>query len=134
MCELLHLAEKSATWELENTIIKSRPTPAHAHRTPKVCERGSRASSCPWARLWQLCQHTLDGGTRRDGLLSTFLFHVFELLPCKSQFAKKHDKIMVGPAESAQLCYAKLIPAVNHVHSPNTKAGLCKLIIYFCQK
>lgn len=31
---------------------------------------------------------------------------------------------MVGPAESAQLCYAKLIPAVNHVHSPNTKAGL----------
>lgn len=39
MCELLHLAEKSATWELENTIIKSRPTPAHARGTPKACER-----------------------------------------------------------------------------------------------
>lgn len=64
------------------------------------------------------------GGTRRDGLFSTFLFHVFELLPCKSQFAKKHDKIMVGPAESAQLCYAKLISAVNHVRSQNTKTGL----------
>lgn len=125
MCELLHLAEKSAAWELENTIIKSRPTPAHVHGTPKACKQvRSRASLCPWAQLWQICQYTLDEGTRRDGLLSTFLFHVFELLPCKSQFAKKHDKIMVGPAESAQLCCAKLIPAVNHVHSPNTKAGL----------
>lgn len=39
MCELLHLAEKSATWELENTIIKSRLTPAHARGTPKACEQ-----------------------------------------------------------------------------------------------
>lgn len=110
-------------WEHSNKMkshtsscIQKRPKPASVWRR--------RASSCPWAQLWQICQHTLDGGTRRDGLFSTFLFHVFELLPCKSQFAKKHDKIMVGPAESAQLRHAKLIPAVNHVQSPNTKAGL----------
>lgn len=38
---------------------------------------------------------------------------------------------MVGLAESAQLCYAKLISAVNHVHSQNTKGRavqLCKLV------
>ena len=80
------------------------------------------------------------GGIRRGGLFSAFLFHFFELLACKSQFAEKHDKIIVGPAESAQLCYAKLISAVNHVHSQNTKAGLYScaswfiLYIYFCQK
>lgn len=140
MSELLYLVEKSATWEFESTVIKSRPTPAYTHRMPKACKWGSWAPPCLWVQLWQICQHTLDGGTRRDGLFSTFLSHVFELLPCKSQFAKKRDKITVAPAESAQLCYAKLISAVNHVHSQNTKAGLYSsanwfiLYIFFCQK
>lgn len=138
--ELLYLAEKSAPWEFESIITKSRPPLARACRMSTACKWGSWALPCPRVQLWQICGHTLDGGTRRGGLFSTFLFHVFELLPCKSQFAKKHDKIMVGPAESAQLCCAKLISAVNHVRSQNTKAGLCNsancfiLYIYFCQK
>lgn len=92
------------------------------------------------AAVADLPAHTAWEGTRRDGLCSTFLFHVFELLPYKSQFAKKHDKIMVDPTESAQLHYAKVISSVNHVHSQNIKAGLyssvnlLRVYIYFCQK
>lgn len=88
---------------------------------PKARKQGNQAPPCPRVQLQQICQ--LDGETRRDGLFSTFLFHVFQLLPCKSQFGKKHDKIMVGPAESAQLCRA-MISAVNRVHSQHTKARL----------
>lgn len=92
------------------------------------------------AAVADLPAHNGWEGTRRDGLRSTFLFHVFELLPCKSQFAKKHDKILVDPTESARLHCAKLISAVNHVHSQNTKAGLyssvnlLRVYIYFSQK
>lgn len=117
-------------WEHDNKIkshTSSRTRNAQSLRASEGaehhCARGhdcGRSASTHWM-----------GGTRKDGLLSTFPFHVFELLPCKSQFAKKHDKIMVGPAESARLCYAKLIPAVNHVHSPNTKAGCTALQTHY---
>lgn len=86
-----------------------------------VCGHGcGRSASAHWM-----------GGQEGMGCSAHFPFMFFELLPCKSQFAKKHDKIMVGPAESAQLRHAKLIPAVNHVHSPNTKAGCTALQTHY---
>lgn len=70
---------------------------------PKAHKRGSCAPPpLPvGAAVADLPAYTGLGDTKR-WVFSTFLLHVFELLPCKSQFAKKHDKIMVGPAESAQ--------------------------------
>lgn len=103
MSQLPYLAEKSATWEFCSTITQPRPIPAHAQRMPKTHKQGSCVPPPlpAGAAAADLPAHPGWGDTKRRAFC-TFLFHVFELLPCKSQFAKKHDKIMVGPAGSAQ--------------------------------